>query len=74
MMIKRLVTKRGELLNPLSLGPTEYVKPGLLPDNFIIKGLLQSDEIGEKCLQDFILNETDSISFFAPIINPKLKV
>ena len=47
-------------------------------DDLIVKGLLKSDEIGEKHLQDFILkrikvNENDAVSFFAPIKNPKLK-
>ena len=47
-------------------------------DDLIVKGLLKSDEIGEKQLQDFILkrirvNKNNAVSFFAPIKNPKLK-
>ena len=49
-----------------------------MPDDLIVKGLLKSDEIGEKHLQDFILkrikiNENSAVSFFAPIKNLKLK-
>ena len=41
----------------------------------LLQALLQSDEIGEKCLPDFILNEKAAISFSVPIVNlAKLKV
>ena len=77
-MIKRLVTKLEEVLDPFSSGPAKNIKSGVLLDDLIVKGLLKSDEIGEKHLQDFILkrikvNENDAVSFFAPIKNPKLK-
>ena len=53
-MIKRLVTKLEEVLDPFSSGPAKYIKSGVLLDDLIGKGLLKSDEIGEKHLQDFI--------------------
>ena len=75
--IKRLVTKLGEVLDPHSSGPAKNIKSGVLLDD-LIEGLLKSDEIVEKHLQDFILkrikvNENDAVSFFVPIKNPKLK-
>ena len=77
-MIKRLVTKLGEVLYPLSSGPAKNIKYGVLLDDLIVKGLSKSDQTGEKHLQDFILdrikvNENNAVSFFAPIKNPKLK-
>ena len=77
-MIKRLVTKLGEVLDLFSSGPAKNTKSGALLDNLILKGLLKSDEISERHLQDFILkrikvSENDAVSFFAPIKNPKLK-
>ena len=77
-MIKILATKLGEVLDPLSSGPAKNIKSGVLLDDLVVKGLLKSDEIGEKHLQGFILqrikvNENDAVSFFAPIKNPKLK-
>ena len=76
-MIKRLVTKLGEVLDLFSSGPAKN-KSGALLDNLILKGLLKSDEISERHLQDFILkrikvSENNAVSFFAPIKNPKLK-
>ena len=77
-MKKRLVTNLGEVLDPFSSGPAINIKSGVLLDDLIVKGLLESDEIGKQHLQDFILkrtkiNENDTDSFFAPIKNPKLK-
>lgn len=41
----------------------------------LLQALFQSDEIDEKYLQDFILNEKAAISFSVPIVNlAKLKV
>ena len=72
-MIKRLVTKLGEVLDQISSGPAKNKKKyGVLLDD------LKSDEIGEKHLQEFLsnrikLNKNDAVSFLAPIKNPKLK-
>ena len=49
-MIKRLVTKLGEILHPFSSGSAKNFKFGVLLDNLIVKGLLKSDQIGEKHL------------------------
>ena len=73
-MIKRL----GEVLDPFSSGPTKNIKSGVLLDNFIVKGMLKSNETGEKHLHNFILkrvkvNENDAARFFGPTKNPKLK-
>ena len=54
-MIKRLVTKLGEELDPFSSGPAKNIKPGVFQGDLIVKDLLKSYEIGEKHLQDFIL-------------------
>ena len=77
-MKKRLVTNLEEVLDPFSSGPAINIKSGVLLDDLIVKGLLESDEIGEQHLQDFILkrikiNENDTDNFFAPIKNPKIK-
>ena len=74
-MIKGLATKLGEVLDPFSSGLAKNTKSGVLLDDLIVKGLLKSDGIGEKHLQDFILkrikiNENDTVSFFAPIKIP----
>ena len=54
-MIKRLVTKLGEVLDPLSSGLAKNIKSGVFLDDLIVKGLLKSDEIGKKHLQGFFL-------------------
>ena len=54
-MIKRLVVKLEEVLDLVSSGPVKKIKSGVLLDDFIVKGLLKSDEI---YLQDFILKRT----------------
>ena len=66
------------MLDPFNSGPAKNIKPGVLLDDLLDKGLLKSDEIGKKHRQDFILKrikikENDATSFFAPIKNPKLK-
>ena len=68
-MIKRLITKLGEVLDPFSSRPAKSIESGVLLDDLIVKGLLKSEEIGEKRLQDFILkrmkaNKNDAVSFF----------
>ena len=47
-MIKRLVTKPGEVIDPLSSGPAKNITSGVFLDDLIVKDLLKSDEIGEK--------------------------
>ena len=44
-----------EVLDPFSSGPAKNIKSGVLLGHLIVKGLLKSDEIGEKHLKDFIL-------------------
>ena len=51
-MIKRLVTKLGEVLNPFSSGSAKNNNFGVLLDDLTVKGLLKSDQIGKKQLQD----------------------
>ena len=73
-MKKRLVTNLGEVLDPFSSGPATKIKSGVLLDDLIVEGLLESNEIGEQHLQDFTLkrikiNENDTDSFFAQIKN-----
>ena len=46
-MIKKLVTKLGEVPDLFSSGPAKNIKCGVLLDGLIVKGLLKSDEIGE---------------------------
>ena len=77
-IIKRLVTKLGEVLDQISSGPAKKKKYGVLLDDLIVKGLLKSDEIGEKHLQEFFsnrikLNKNYAVIFLASIKNPKLK-
>ena len=67
----RLVTKLGEVLDPHSSGPAKNIKSGVLLDD-LIEGLLKSDEIVEKHLQDFILkrikvNETMLLVFLCQL-------
>ena len=47
-MIKRLVTKPGEVIDPFSSGPAKNITSGVFLDDLIVKDLLKSDEIGEK--------------------------
>ena len=54
-MIKRLVTKLWEVLDPFSSGRAKNIKSGVFLDDLIVKDLLKSYEIGKKHLQDFIL-------------------
>ena len=49
-MIKRLVTKLGEILDLFSSGSAKNFKFGVLLDNLIVKDLLKSNQIGEKHL------------------------
>ena len=49
-MIKKLVTKLGEVLDPFSSGSAKNIKFWVLLDNLIVKGILKSDQIGEKHL------------------------
>ena len=51
-MIKRLNTKLGEVLNPFSSGSAKNNNFGVLLDDLTVKGLLKSDQIGKKQLQD----------------------
>ena len=65
-------------IDPFSSRPAKNIKSGVLLHDLIVKGLLKSDEVGEKHLKDFILKrikvkENDSVSLIAPIKNPKLK-
>ena len=47
-MIKRLVTKLGEVIDPFSSGPAKNITSGVFLDDLIVKDLLKSDEIGKK--------------------------
>ena len=47
-MIKGLVTKPGEVIDPFSSGPAKNITSGVFLDDLIVKDLLKSDEIGEK--------------------------
>ena len=47
-MIKRLVTKLGEVIGPFSSGPAKNITSGVFLDDLIVKDLLKSDEIGKK--------------------------
>ena len=77
-MIKGLVVKLGEVLDPFNSGPARNIKSRVLLDDLIVKGLLKSDETDEKHSQDFILkrfkiNENDDVSFFCANNKPEIK-
>ena len=66
------------MLDPFSSEIAKNIKSGVLLDDVFVKGILRSDEIGEKHLQDFALkrikvNENGTASFFSTMKNAKLK-
>ena len=54
-MIKRLVSKLGVILDPFSSGLAKDIKSRVSVGDLIVKGILKSDEIGEKHQQNLIL-------------------
>ena len=66
------------MLDPFSSEIAKNIKSGVLLDDVFVKCILNSDETGEKHLQDFALkrtkvNENDTANFFGTMKNPKLK-
>ena len=75
--ITQMVRQLRRYLNPFDDGPVRNFKTGAIIDDKIVHGLLNSTELGEKLLQEFIKNrllpsENQQVSFFTPIKNPKI--
>ena len=52
--IKDLTNQLNEYFDPFLDGPARHFKSGVEIEQVVMKGLLSSDEIGEKCFKDFV--------------------
>ena len=76
--IQRMVQQMESYLDPFAEGPARHFKTGVMMDEDVVKGLLNSPVTGEALYKEFVdkrIKETgkDRVDFFKPIRNPKLK-
>jgi len=76
--VESMVEQIGKYMDPFAGGVARHFKTGETIPEDVVRGLLQSTEMGETLLLKFIderlKSEGDSrISFFKPIQNPKIK-